>query len=190
VTVNGSAFPPNTTVFAHLAPLGGSGGTGNEYANYAIVATTGTGDFNMIFAMPAVWPNGTPIPTGRLVILVATADFSRQASATFDYRGVTTADDQPTLVPTNTAVPVLPTETPTVAPTVAPTEVPTEAPTEVPTEAPTETPMPTPTEIPLEVPTETPTETPTIVPVDTGDTSTMPPVLDPVLPEPPVDPAK
>ena len=64
VTIAGSGFPGNSTIYAHLAPLGGSGGSGNEYANYAIVATNPNGDYTMIFAMPAVWPNGTPIRPG------------------------------------------------------------------------------------------------------------------------------
>ena len=166
VTITGSGFPGNTTLYAHLAPLGGSGGSGNEYANYAIVATNPNGDYTMIFAMPAVWPNGTPIKTGRIAILIATADFSQQTSVTFDYAGVSaagqaTADPTNTPVPAATDTPVPPTNTPE-----PPTETPTEAPTEVPTVAPPDTPTAVPTEVPTEAPTETPTETPTVVPAD------------------------
>ena len=104
VTITGSGFPGNSTIYAHLAPLGGSGGSGNEYANYAIVATNANGDYTMIFAMPAVWPNGTPIKTGRIAILIATADFSQQTSVTLRLCGCSAAGRQrPT--PTNTPVP-------------------------------------------------------------------------------------
>jgi hypothetical protein len=176
VTVTGSAFPPNTTLYAHLAPLGGSGGTGNEYANYAVVPTNANGDYTMIFAMPAVWPNGVPIKTGRIAILIATADFSRQDSVTFDYVGVAAADEQPT--------PELPVDVPTTAPTAVPTAVPVEEPTLEPTLEPplepTLEPTAAPTDIPIELPTEAPTEAP--VDVDTGEEGTIPPVLEPVLP--------
>ena len=174
---SGSGFPGNTTVYAHLAPLGGSGGSGNEYANYAIVATTANGDYTMIFAMPAVWPNGTPIKTGRIAILIATADFSQQTSVSFDYVGVTAADERPT--------PELPAVEPTATPAPEPpTAVPTDVPTETPTEIPTDIPTATPTDVSIELPTETPTETPTVVPVETDGGSTIPPVPIPGEPAP------
>jgi hypothetical protein len=170
VTITGGGFPGNSTIYAHLAPLGGSGGSGNEYANYAIVATTPTGDYTMIFAMPAVWPNGTPIKTGRIAILIATADFSRQTSVSFDYVGVTAAE-QPTAVPVETAVPA-PTNTPVPPLAEPPTVVPADTPTEIPIEVPTET------------LTETPTEIPTVIPADSDGQSTIPPALIPGEPTP------
>jgi hypothetical protein len=157
VTITGGGFPGNSTIYAHLAPLGGSGGSGNEYANYAIVATTPTGEYTMIFAMPAVWPNGTPIETGRIAILIATADFSRQTSVSFDYVGVTAAE-QPPAVPDNTPEPTA-----------------TLPPPEPPTVVPADTPAATPVDIPIELPTEAPPETPVVIPGDSDGQSTIPP---------------
>jgi hypothetical protein len=198
VTVTGSGFPANTTLYAHLAPLGGSGGSGNEYRNYATAMSEADGTYALVFSMPSAWPDNTLIPSGRMAIQVATLDFSRQASVSFDYRSVTGADEQPTAVPPVEAPTDVPTEVPTVeAPTEAPTPVPTatpEPPTaeptatpEPPVEAPTEAPTATSTMTPLpEPPTEMPTETPTVPPVDSSDPITG--EVNPIEPAPPVEP--
>lgn len=175
VSVTGSGFPRNTTVYAHLAPIGGSGGSGNEYANYAVATTSGSGALNLAITMPAVWPNGTPIPSGRLVIQVATADFSSQASDSFDYRSVGSSSEEPTATPT-AEISGEPVEVPTEQPIEVPTEVPTVEPTEEPTEEPTAEPtvipatpeeLPTPAAIDdsVETPVTRPGKAPTATPV-------------------------
>ncbi len=137
VTVSGGGFPPNTMLYAHLAQLGGSPGSGNNYAGYASAPSDGAGNYVMVFVMPATWPNGSAIATQRLVILVATADFSAEASTTFSYQQVASAGDpapSPTATepppPTATNTPEPPTATPAPAATATNTPAP---PAEMPT---------------------------------------------------------
>jgi hypothetical protein len=47
------------------------------------------GEYNGVLTIPATWPTGEVIPAGPLIVLVATNDFSVQASATFTYTGAT-----------------------------------------------------------------------------------------------------
>ena len=188
VTMTGGGFPPNSAVYAHLAPLGGGGGSGNEYANYAVATTNGAGNYSLTITMPAVWPNGAAIPTGRLAIQIATADFSRQAIASFDYRTLVSAGEEPTPTASATATdePTAtprPTDedTPTPRPTATPTDEPSEEPTatDEPTVTPrpaedTPTPRPTATEEQEEEPTVTPRPA-TATPTEAPPTATQPP---------------
>ena len=178
VTVSGGGFPPNTMLYAHLARLDGSSGSGSSYAGYASAPTDGAGNYVMVFVMPATWPNGSAIATQRLVILVATADFATEASATFSYQQVASAGDlQPS--PTATAEP--PTATPLPEPTATNTpEPPTATPLPEPTA--TNTPEP-PTATPLPEPTATNTPAlPSNLP--TPDSGTEAPPIEPPI-EPP-----
>ncbi|MCB0136454.1 MAG: hypothetical protein KDD75_15225, partial [Caldilineaceae bacterium] len=196
VTVSGGGFPPNTTLFAHIATMGGSVGSGSSYARFASAPTNAAGDYTMLFVMPATWPNGTQIATQRLVVVIAPDDFAVEASTTFSYQQVTTAGDAdptitatstPTRVPptaTNTATPVPPTATNTVAPTATPTSTSTNTPVP-PTATATSTPEPPAATPTPEPPTETPTtlpDPPTATPTDTPEptaTSTVVPASDP-----------
>ena len=189
VTVSGGGFPPNTTLYAYIATMGGSVGSGSSYARFASAPTNAAGDYTMLFVMPATWPNGTPIATQRLVIVIAPDDFAVEASTTFSYQQVTTAGDAdptftatstPTSVPptaTNTATPVPPTATNTTAPTATPTSTSTNTP--VPPTA-TATPTPTP-----EPPTATATATSTLEPPTATPTPTPEPPTATPTPEPP-----
>lgn len=194
VTVNGNGFPANVTVNAYLAEFGNGGGFAADAVSYGTTTTDGGGNYSLNVVMPADWPDGNRIDDGRLLIVIATNDFSRQASTSFNYNAAAAAVGQPaTATPT-----ALPTETPlptaTVEPTAVPTEVPTNTPeptaTEVPTEIPTNTPEPTATEAPTEVPTEIPTDVPTEVPTEAPtEVPTEIPTAIPteVVEEPPAD---
>lgn len=110
VTVSGSGFPANTTVNVHLAALAAAAAA--EAATPTAYATTTTdenGAYRVTFTVPANWPNGDPIPNGRLVVVVATEGFTAQASAFFAYRRTATTPT-PTVTPTATSA--APTETP------------------------------------------------------------------------------
>lgn len=121
VTVSGGGFPPNTMLYGHLARLDGDAGSGSSYARYASAPSDAVGNFLMAFVMPATWPNGTTIASQRLVILVATDDFTAEAGTTFSFQQVTSSSD-PAPTATDTTTPVLPTETPTIEPPTATAE--------------------------------------------------------------------
>ncbi len=181
VTVSGGGFPPNTTLFAHIATLGGSVGSGSSHARFASAPTNAAGDYAMLFVMPATWPNGTRIATQRLVIVVAPDDFTVEASTTFSYQQVVTAGDVEA-TPTNTPPPPTVTATHTATSTPPPTA--TSTPTSLPPTA-TNTPTPTATSTNSpEPPTVPPTATPTPVPPTPAPTDTPEPTATPT-PEPP-----
>ena len=86
VTIEGGGFPANTQLNLYLSGLvTGRSGAAAAPNSYATATTDGAGNYRMTLAMPATWPNGRPIQNGRLALLVATADFSVRASASFDY---------------------------------------------------------------------------------------------------------
>ncbi|MEZ4729804.1 MAG: PA14 domain-containing protein [Caldilineaceae bacterium] len=92
VTVQGGGFPANTQVSLYLSGLvTGRAAAAAAPNSYATATTDNTGEYRMTFTMPATWPDGRPIQSGRLALLVATADFSVRASATFDYTEPTPA---------------------------------------------------------------------------------------------------
>jgi len=169
VTVSGGGFPPNTTLFAHIATMSGSIGSSSSYARFASAPTNAAGDYTMLFVMPATWPNGTQIATQRLVIVIAPDDFSVEASTTFSYQQVVAAGDAEA-TPTNTPVPPTATATHTATSTPVPptaTSTPTATNTPMPTATATSTNTPVP---PTTTPTDTPTpEPPTSTPTDTPE---------------------
>jgi uncharacterized protein YraI len=182
VAASGGGFPGSTTLYVHIARFGENSGSGTDYTSYAVGATNPSGDFVIPFSMPAKWPNGHSIATERLIILVATEDFATQASATFDYRGVASAETEATPAASPTAAP---TETPEPeAPTAVPTEVATQAPTEEPTAVPTAVPTEEATAAPTEAGTEEATATP-VPPTATPVPPTATPVPPTVTPVPP-----
>jgi uncharacterized protein YgiM (DUF1202 family) len=85
VAVSGGGFPANTAVNVHLAGVAGVAAAAANPQSYATTTTDGNGNFNVSFALPDKWPDGKPITSGKLVVLVATADLGTVASATFDY---------------------------------------------------------------------------------------------------------
>jgi hypothetical protein len=126
VTVSGSGFPANTTLNVHLAALAAAAAAA-EAATPAVYATTTTdanGAYRVTFEMPATWPNGSAIPNGRLVVVVATEGFTAQASASFAYRRTATTPT-PTVTPTATFA--APTETPAATTTATASPTPTAA---------------------------------------------------------------
>jgi hypothetical protein len=117
VTVSGSGFPANTTVNVHLAALAAAAAAEAAAPTaYATTTTDANGAYRVTFDLPAAWPDGSPIPNGRLIVVVATEGFTTQASAPFAYRRTATTST-PTVTPTATSA--TPTETP-VATTTAP----------------------------------------------------------------------
>lgn len=111
VTAAGGGFPANSTVAVYLAPLDAAPGAG-ALQQYATGVTDGSGRYLLVFTMPGAWPDGGQIAQDRIVVTVATPDFSVAASSTFAY--LVTG-------PTATATPTAtPTQTPAVAPTPAP----------------------------------------------------------------------
>lgn len=137
VTVNGGGFPANVTVNVHLGALVGVQSSATDPETYASTTTDRTGSYSVQFALPTNWPGGDPITTGQLLVLVATEDFSAQASTTLNY---TAAAPTPTGTATNTP---LPTATGTPGATATPTNTPV-PPTATPTNAATATPVPQP----------------------------------------------
>ncbi|MBV7338630.1 hypothetical protein KFU94_62515 [Chloroflexi bacterium TSY] len=117
ITVRGGEFPANTEVGVYIAGVVRAAGVGQGPTAYAKTTTDGKGDYSMRFVMPATWPDGVAITTGKLAILVATNDFLVRATGTFDYV-IPTPTHTPTPRPTATHTP-LPTHTP--VPTATPT---------------------------------------------------------------------
>jgi hypothetical protein len=112
LTLRGGGFPANTTVNVYLGTFDMQVG-GGEPVRYGAATTDNSGNFTVSFTMPSTWPDGTPVTPGRLLILVATPDFGRQASAVFSYLTPTPtpslnpyAEAQPQSGSANTAVTV------------------------------------------------------------------------------------
>lgn len=165
ITVSGGGFPSNLQVNLYLGLFDGAVDPNSNPTIYRTTTTDTNGNYSMNIVMPETAPDGTVIPAGQVLFLVANGDFSLRASALFNF--VVPEPVAPASVPTDTPTAVPPTDTPTEIPTLIPTDTPTEVPTPVPTETPTLIPTDTPTEIPTLIPTDTPTEIPTPVPTDT-----------------------
>lgn len=104
LTISGGGFPANTQVDLYLAGLVSSEVAAAARPNsYASTTTDGSGDYQLNFVMPATWPDGRALASGRLALLVATQDFRVRASATFDYL-VPTPTPAPTVVATPTPI--------------------------------------------------------------------------------------
>lgn len=113
VTVQGGGFPANTTVNIHLGALVSAAAEAAPPNIYTTTQTDGNGSYGVTFTMPTTWPDGSPVTAGRVVVIVATADFALQASAVFDYV-------VETVTPTPTATTPPPTATATSDATVTP----------------------------------------------------------------------
>ena len=96
VTAMGGGFPANTRVNLYLGGIARMDALAAASGQvYATTITDRRGNFSMSFAMPAAWPDGPPISTGRLALLVATEDFSAEAAAVFDYTAATATPPAP-----------------------------------------------------------------------------------------------
>lgn len=110
VAVNGGGFPAHTPVSVYLGVFGDQIGRGTAQ-RYASTVTDSRGNYGMAFTMPATWPDGSPVAQDRLIILVATDDFSVQVSEVFTYLLPAPVPPTNTPTPTNTP-PAPPTATP------------------------------------------------------------------------------
>ncbi|MBX3010329.1 MAG: SH3 domain-containing protein [Caldilineaceae bacterium] len=146
LTVQGGGFPANTTVNVHLGALVSAAAETAPPQSYATTQTDGNGNYSVTFTLPATWPDGSSIDTGRIVVVVATADFTLQASAFFSY---TAAAPTATTTPTATATTVPPTPTATTDAPATPAPTATATMTAVPTETPAVSPTPSPTATPV-----------------------------------------
>ncbi|MFN8492784.1 MAG: PA14 domain-containing protein [Caldilineaceae bacterium] len=187
VVVQGGGFPPNTTVNVHLAGFDGDVNRYGPPVSYGTGTTRTDGGYSLSFTMPRDWPNGDHISSGRLLVIVATNDFSVQASALFDYResGAANVEATPTAVVMTEAPTATPTQAPADTATAPPpaTDTPTPAP---PTVAPADTPTPAPTDTPAPA-APAPTDTPTAAPTDTPVPPTAAPTDTPAVVAPPTD---
>lgn len=85
ISVSGGGFPANVPVAAYLAAFTGNIDPAQFPTGYTSTVTDGNGNYAMSFEAPATWPDGAPLETGKMVVLVATGDFSLRASALFDF---------------------------------------------------------------------------------------------------------
>ena len=86
VTVRGGGFPANRSVDVFLAALVQARSAATSAPrSYASTTTDSNGNYSVSFALPATWPDGSTIPNGKLMILVATDGYGTQASSTFNY---------------------------------------------------------------------------------------------------------
>ncbi|MEZ4717462.1 MAG: PA14 domain-containing protein [Caldilineaceae bacterium] len=85
VTVSGGGFPANATVGIYLAGVAREAAMATSPNAYATGQTDGNGNYSITFNMPGNWPDSSPIQAGRLAVVAATADFSSQASTTFEF---------------------------------------------------------------------------------------------------------
>jgi len=89
VVIAGSGFPTNSSVYVYLGAFDGAVDPNDNPEHYVILPTNGAGEYSGVLAIPATWPTGETIPVGPLIVVVATNEFSVQASATFTYTGAT-----------------------------------------------------------------------------------------------------
>lgn len=136
VTITGSGFPANTTVNVHLGALASAAAAAATPTVYGTTTTNANGAYQVTFTMPDQWPDGSPLTDGRIIVIVATADFQAQASASFTYQtAAATSTATPTVTPSATVTTAAPaTETPiaTNTPTVTPSPTVAVSPTPAP----------------------------------------------------------
>lgn len=192
VRVFGNGFPPNASVGVLLAEFGGGGGFSAGAQRYDTGVTDAAGGYDMSFTMPGQWPSGEIIPTGRVLVVVATTDFDIQASASLRYtapsavagESVVETTPTPAVADEATATPLAPEE-----PVATETPLPMEEPTA--TAEPTVTPEPTATEKPTATKEPTATEEPTATQQPTATkqpTATLEPTVTPLPPTATLEP--
>lgn len=77
ILVTGTGFPPGVTVYLSLSATDSSA----TLPNYATAVTDAEGSFSLTFAVPAAWPDETPIEAEELVVSVASEDGLSVATA-------------------------------------------------------------------------------------------------------------
>ena len=81
VNVLGEGFPAGERIEIRLS--GTASGAAEEL--YAVTHAGAHGEIDVWFVMPEAWPNGTPITQSEIVVLAATPDYLKKATATFAY---------------------------------------------------------------------------------------------------------
>lgn len=102
VRVRGSGFDANLPVVVKL----GTPGVGAGERVYASGVTNGQGAIELMFIMPATWPDGRPITESSLIVLLASEDDAVRALAEFRYNAAPQPTSTPTL-PTPSPAPTL-----------------------------------------------------------------------------------
>lgn len=85
VNVNGGGFLANIQVCVYLGLFDGNVDPSTSPVNYACTLTDNNGGYAMSVLMPLNAPDGRPVPTGNVVILVASNDFGLRTTALFNY---------------------------------------------------------------------------------------------------------
>ncbi len=105
VTIVGAGFPANAHVSVRLRLPGAGAGP----LTYAEATTDEKGEAGIVFGLPAQWPDGRHITENKLLIMVATDDFSAQAEAEFNFTPAAAPPTPTAVVVQPTAPPVIPT---------------------------------------------------------------------------------
>ena len=106
VVIQGSHFPAATQLYIYLTTGSGAIDPTSSYHIYHTTTTDAAGNYNLAIALPGTWPDGSPLPTGELIVIVATQDFGQQARTGFSFIAPTpTPTPIPTIIPTATPLP-------------------------------------------------------------------------------------
>ena len=90
IAIEGGGYPANTQLYLVLGTFDRQIGDGN-LLQFATAVSDAAGNFRMHFVMPATWPDGTIIESGKILLIVTTNTFEEQSSAIFDYTEPATA---------------------------------------------------------------------------------------------------
>jgi hypothetical protein len=85
VLISGGGFPANVVIEVYLGVFSGSPSDTGNLERYATTTTDNAGAYQVTLTLPDTWPNGEPIQPGKLLLMVATSDFTAHATALFDY---------------------------------------------------------------------------------------------------------
>ena len=120
ITLDGAGFISGAKVNVRIDPAGG----GSTSVMLAEVAPNAVGVFKLIFIMPALWSDGSPINNGDMVITASSIDGSATASVPISFQSDASAANAQ---PPATAATEPPAGTSTTAPPQAPTQTPVSA---------------------------------------------------------------
>ena len=84
IEIRGGGYPADTQLYLLLGTFDRQIGDGN-LLQFATALSDAAGNFRMNFVMPATWPDGTRIESGKILLIVTTNTFEEQSSAIFDY---------------------------------------------------------------------------------------------------------
>ena len=85
VVIQGNHFPAATQLYIYLTLVSGAIDPKSSYHIYHTTTTDAAGNYNLAIVLPGTWPDGSPLPTGELTVIVATQDFGRQARTAFSF---------------------------------------------------------------------------------------------------------